>query len=147
MSTTTSERSTSSSSNTGTKTVADIMNRKLLYILEGDRITLARRHIIEFGVTAIPVLDDAHRPVGVVSLRDLMGLDNGAKYEPNGVVAVINATVSIEEGARKLAETDYHHLVVVDDTGVAVGMVSSVDFLRALLGVTLHHPAPFNKFA
>jgi CBS domain-containing protein len=52
-------------------TVADIMNPKLLYIREGDRRSMARGQILRFGVTAVPVLDDGHRPVGIVSLRDL----------------------------------------------------------------------------
>src|SRR5262245_31322457 len=56
-------------------TVANIMNPKLLYIREGDRLALARAQILKFGVTAVPVLDEAHRPVGLVSLRDLQGED------------------------------------------------------------------------
>jgi len=127
------------------KTVADIMNPKLLYIRAGDRVSLARRHIIDFGVTAVPVLDETHRPVGVVSLRDLTG-DEGERFEPSGNVATIKASASVDEGARALAEGDYHHLVVVDDDGVAVGMVSALDFLRALVGLAPRHPAKFESF-
>ena len=126
-------------------TVADIMNSKLLYIRDGDRVSLARRHIIDFGITAVPVLDETHRPVGVVSLRDLAG-DEGERFEPTGKVATIKASASIDEGAKQLAESDYHHLVVVDDKGVAVGMVSSLDFLRALVGLPPRHPSKFERF-
>lgn len=125
------------------KTVRDIMNAKLLYIGENDRVSLAKRHILEFGVTAVPVLDETHRPVGVVSLRDLAR--DGDDVQPSSTVTTVKATDSIEEGARKLAETDFHHLVVVDDKGVAVGMVSSVDFMRALLGLEPRHPKAFDK--
>ncbi len=127
------------------KTVADIMNPKLLYIRDGDRVSLARRQIIDFGVTAVPVLDETHRPVGVVSLRDLAG-EEGEHFEPSGKVATVKATASVEEGAKQLAESDYHHLVVIDEKGVAVGMVSSLDFLRALLGLSPRHPAKFDRF-
>lgn len=127
------------------KTVKDIMNPKLLYIRAGDRVALARRKILEFGVTAVPVLDETHRPVGVVSLRDLAAPD-GDTFEPSGVVATVEESASVEEGAKKLAETDYHHLVVVDDGGVAVGMVSSLDFLRALVGLPPRHPPAFDRF-
>jgi len=126
-------------------TVADIMNPKLLYIRDGDRVALARRQIIDFGVTAVPVLDETHRPVGVVSLRDLAG-DEGEHFEPSGTVATVKASTSVEEGAKQLAESEYHHLVVVDDKGVAVGMVSSLDFLRALVGLPPRHPAKFDHF-
>jgi CBS-domain-containing membrane protein len=128
-----------------TMTVADIMNPKLLYVRDGDRVALARRHIIEFGITAVPVLDETHRPVGVVSLRDLAGAE-GDRFQPSGKVETVEATASIEEGARRLAESDYHHLVVVDDKGVAVGMVSALDFLRSLVGLSPRHPQKFEHF-
>jgi CBS-domain-containing membrane protein len=127
------------------KTVADIMNPKLLYIRDGDRIALARRHIIEFGVTAIPVLDETHRPVGIVSLRDL-ARDEGERFEPAGQVATVKASDAVDAAARTLAESPYHHLVVVDDKGCAVGMVSALDFLRELIGLAPRHPTAFDRF-
>lgn len=124
-------------------TVRDIMNSKLLYLRDGDRCSLARRHILDFGVTAVPVLDETHRPVGIVSLRDLER--DGDDTTPTGNVVSVKDTDEVTVAARKLAETDLHHLVVVDDKGVAVGMVSAVDFVRALLGMPARHPAAFEK--
>ncbi len=125
-------------------TVKDIMNPKLLYIRDGDRVALARRHILEFGITAVPILDETHRPVGIVSLRDLAG-DDGDTFEPKGTVMCALENDPIEVAAKKLAESPYHHLVVVDDKGVAVGMVSAVDFLRSLLNLPPRHPEKFEK--
>jgi CBS-domain-containing membrane protein len=125
------------------KTVREIMNAKLLYIEEGDPVTLARRHILRFGVTAVPILDETHRPVAVVSLRDLDRAGSGDEVLPSRTVLTVKDTDAVEEAARKLVETDFHHLVVVDAKGVAVGMVSSVDFLRALLALPPRHPKPF----
>jgi CBS-domain-containing membrane protein len=127
------------------KTVADIMNPKLLYVRAGDRVALARKHIVEFGITAVPVLDETHRPVGVVSLRDL-ARDDGDMFEPTSPVATVKASTAVEVAAKQLAESNFHHLVVVDDKGVAVGMVSSLDFLRALCGLEPRHPEPFQRF-
>lgn len=127
------------------KTVRDIMNSKLLYIRDGDRVALAKKHILDFGITCVPVLDETHRPVGVVSLRDL-SRDDSDRFEPTGNVETISAAESVEEGARKLAESNYHHLVVVDESGVAVGMVSSLDFVRAFVGLPPKHPEPFKRF-
>ena len=126
-----------------TSRVADIMNPKLLYIREGDRLTMARSKIIEFGVTAIPVLDDSHRPVGVVSLRDL---DRSGDVEPSAPVHVVKSTATIDEGARVLIDSGMHHLVVVDEAGIAVGMVSAVDFVRAFSGRPSTHPVAFAAF-
>lgn len=123
------------------RTVGNIMNRKLLYLREGDRLTLARSKILELGITAVPILDDAHRPVGVVTLREL-------QHEPvvaSTTIHTVNAAASILEGARILARNDLHHLVVVDSEGIAVGMVSAVDFVRELAGLAPHHPAGFDQ--
>ncbi len=124
-------------------TVRDIMNSKLLYLKDGDRVSLARRHILDFGITAVPVLDETHRPVGIVSLRDLER--DGENATATGNVVTVKDTDAVEVAAKKLAETDFHHLVVVDEKGVAVGMVSAVDFVRALLGMPARHPKAFEK--
>jgi CBS domain-containing protein len=42
-----------------------------------------------------------------------------------------------------MAENDLHHLVVLDDDGRACGMVSSLDLVRALVGLPPAHPATF----
>jgi CBS-domain-containing membrane protein len=129
---------------TTVRTVREIMNAKLLYIRDGDRVSLAKTHILRFGVTAVPVLDETHRPVGMVSLRDLE--QDSESVSARGEVCTVMDTDPVEAAARRLAETDYHHLVVVDDKGVAVGMVSAVDFLRAMLGMPARHPKPFDTF-
>lgn len=126
-------------------TVADIMNSDLLYLADGARAELAKRPILRFGITAVPVLDEDGRPVGMVSLRDLLGTEG--PVEPVRPVFSVVGTTPVEEAARSLAETDYHHLVVVDEkTGRAVGIVSAVDLLRALIGVPARHPGAFPAF-
>jgi CBS-domain-containing membrane protein len=125
-------------------TIADIMSTKLLYLPTNTRVALARQKIIDFGVTAVPVLDETHRPVGMVSLRDLASAD-GDHYEPTRNVATLEATNLVADGAKILAASGYHHMVVVDDLGVAVGMVSAMDLLRALTGLPPSHPAALDR--
>lgn len=90
---------------------------------------MARSKIIEFGGTAIPILDAEHRPAGVVSLRDL---DCVGHVEPRTPVAVVRSDATLDEGARKLADSRIQHLVVVDPDGVAVGTVSRHRLRRRL---------------
>lgn len=138
--------STSTGSGPKKGTIAEIMSSNLLYVRAGTRVALARAHILDFGVSAAPVLDETHRPIGLVTLRDLAN-DAGGTFEPSGTVDTIEQDASIEEGARRLAETGCHQLVVVDDVGVAVGMVSSVDFVRAFVGLPPKHPSQLERFA
>src|SRR5262249_37734738 len=110
---------------------------------EGDRISLAKAKILEFGVTAVPVLDEEHRPVGIVSLRDLLANGEARATSP---AQVVSGSATLREGARGLAEKDVHRLRVGDDHGVAIGIVSSVDFVRAFIGSAPRHPAPFAAY-
>lgn len=123
--------------------VADIMNSKLLYVREGDRLSMVRSKILAFGVTAVPILDDDHRPVGIVSLRDF---DSDGTATASSPVRVMPGDLSLADGGRLLAESGLHHMVVVDDRGVAIGMVSALDFLRALVGAPTEHPPAFSAF-
>ncbi len=125
-------------------TVAEIMNPKLLYVRDGDRLTLVRSQILRFGVTAVPVLDEDHRPVGVVSLRDVT--TEGEEIKMSSPAKTVRDSATIEDGARALADADVHHLVVVDERGVAVGMVSALDFVRAFVERPTRHPAAFDRY-
>jgi CBS domain-containing protein len=74
-------------------------------------------------------------PVGMVSLRDLMG---GGRIEAvsermAGPVEAIATSATIEEAGLHLAERGLHRLVVVDAEGRACGVVSALDVLRAML--------------
>lgn len=123
--------------------VREIMNPRLLYVRDGDRMTLVRAQILKFGVTGVPVLDDAHRPVGFVSLRDLS--DDDERVHVSCPAVTVRDTDTIEAAAKRLATSTLHHLVVVDARGVAVGMVSAVDLLRAFAGVPSQHPPRFDS--
>jgi hypothetical protein len=55
----------------------------------------------------------------------------------------VSSSALVEDAARQLATTTVHHLVVVDGAGGTVGMLSSIDLLRALLGMPTPHPPAF----
>jgi CBS domain-containing protein len=59
---------------------------------------------------------------------------------------VISSDASISEAGRRLAETGYHRLVVIDEQRRAVGVVSALDVVRALLGRPVVHPTPFPHY-
>jgi CBS domain-containing protein len=119
------------------------MNRELLALrpdMSGDQ---ARDLLRSFRVGAAPVLDDARRPIGVVSLRDLLDPGGLTRDRMTRPAICVSTAASIEAAARQLARTDMHHLVVVDGSGAAVGMLSSLDILRALVGIPARHPETF----
>ncbi len=125
--------------------VSDYMSTHIVYLREGDHVAIARRPMLDFGVNAIPVLDDELRPVGVVLLRDLVDekkMGVRAARSPH----TIAGSASLDEAARKLAAEDIHHLVVVDEHGVAVGMLAALAVVRGLVGAPANHPPTIRKF-
>jgi len=126
-------------------TVRDFMNPKIVYLREGTRPEVARKFIVRFGITAVPIIGPDERPLGVVSLRDLVdpAVTETRMSEPARTVGVDQP---IGSAARALAEADIHHLVVVDAAGRAVGMLSALDVIRGLVGLEPKHPPAIGVF-
>ena len=122
-------------------TVRDIMNPQLLYVGEDDPAELVRSKIVHFGVSGVPVLDSRYRAVGFVSLRDFA--PDGKSMRVTSPAVTVASREPVLAAARKLVDTRLRRLVVVDDHGIAVGVVSAVDFVRTLLGLAPRHPASF----
>lgn len=128
--------------------VEEIMNRELFTVRPGDTAGLALRCLLLLGITGAPVVDENHRPVGMISVRDFVGRKAGETVRERMSVPVVSALAktSIQEAGRLLAESGYHRLVAVDADGKAVGMVSSLDVVRGLLGLPAAHPATFPHY-
>jgi CBS domain-containing protein len=123
-------------------TVRDIMNPQLLYVSEGDPCDVVREKLVRFGVSGAPVLDRLYRPVGFVSLRDFTSDQTTVKVTRPALTTRDDEPV--ESAARALADANLRHFVVVDSAGLAVGVVSALDFVRALSGLPPRHPPRFD---
>jgi len=125
------------------RTVEDIMNKELLGVRPDLRAPEAAAILRSFGVGAAPILDEKRSPLGVISLRDRLDLDvpvSEVMIRPADCVPIGS---TIEAAAERMARGDRHHLVVVDGSGAAVGMLSTMDLLRALVDAPARHPATF----
>ena len=125
--------------------VSEIMNRELFGLGQEDTVDMALRAILLLGITGAPVLDEDGKPLGLVSLRDLVADKQGATVGERMTrpAATVPAGARIAVAARDLARTGYHRLVVVDEAGTAVGIVSAVDVIRGLMGLPASHPQSF----
>jgi len=125
-----------------TPLVCDYMNTNLVYLREGDRVSVARKPMLDFGVSAVPILDETHRPVALVTFRDLA--EQPADPHPSAALTIA-ASATIEDAARVLARNEAHHLVVVDGAGKALGILSSLDVVRGLMDLPARHPDKTTK--
>ena len=123
--------------------VAEIMNRELLAVLPETPAQAIRELVRTFAVGAVPVLDERRRPLGIVSARALLDVEGAAADRMTCPAVCIEGSTGFDEAARRMAEADTHHLVVVDGAGMAVGFLSVLDVLRAMYGIPAHHPAAF----
>lgn len=120
------------------------MNREVLTLRPETALRDASQLLRSFGVGAAPVVNEDLEPLGVLSVRDVVDDTEGRADDRMSRPALCVASDAlVEDAARQLAKTNVHHLVVVDSGGGTVGMLSSLDLLRALLGMPTPHPQTF----
>ncbi|MFL6673173.1 MAG: HPP family protein [Massilia sp.] len=128
----------------GVITCREIMSKDVVTITPDTAPAEAWRLLRRHRVHALPVLDRARRVVGIVGQGDFLhdaGLDEykrkagtratvGAIMTAN--VTTIRAAEAIVELVPLMSNSGLHHIPVVDDDGVFVGIVSQSDLLAAL---------------
>jgi CBS domain-containing protein len=141
------------------ETAADLMTTNPISLCEDAFVSEAVLLLTERGISAAPVIDDAGRPVGVVSRTDLLIHDreqgglppspasddeepaNGFQFtridatRVRDVMTPVVFFVAPDDPAGKVVEQllglHVHRLFVVEDD-VLVGVISAVDVLRHL---------------
>lgn len=126
-----------------TATVAEIMDPDFCHASQVDSVGQLLHELTARGLASIPVLDLSGRPVATATISDLQRCRRVEELteRPQRAVAMVHRDASISDAARTLAERNAEHLVLVDDAGIAVGAVSALDLLRALLGFTVDRSA------
>ena len=127
------------------KYVREIMNGEL-FAVEPDA---PRQDTLDFllmlGVSGCPVIDEAGKLSGIVTVRDLFPDVGGQRVRDRitSPAVTIAHSATVEEAGRKLTEHQAHRLIVQDEKGRAVGLVSAVDLVAALVGAPVSHPKVF----
>lgn len=125
------------------RTVREVMNRELFSLRPTERVEDAIGFLVALGISGAPVID-AGRPVGVVSMRDLLSAQGGVVADRMTKPAItIEADARIEAAARTCAERGIHRVIVTESDGRAIGVASTLDLLRGMLGVPATHPPTF----
>jgi CBS domain-containing protein len=120
--------------------VADIMNRSVFCV--GPDLSLAglSELLLARGFSGAPVVDAAGRPIGVVTKTDLLRsrMDTREWREKTvaelmmPVVLSVPESATIAQASALMSSERVHRLPVVSDSGVVVGIVSSMDVLAWL---------------
>lgn len=124
---------------TTVRTVSDVMTVHVHVANASTPFKLLARLIAENKVGAIPIVDQQGVPIGIVSETDLLTTDRWQKHaKADGIAAsaimtpvpiTVGSGTSLIEAARLMRERSVRHLVVVDERGGIVGIVSRTDLL------------------
>lgn len=116
--------------------VHDLMTESVVTTGRNSSIEEVRRLMEEHGVGAIPVVDQAGQPVGIVSSTDLLrDVDPGSPVEmvmTDGAYTVPKYD-DVSIAARVMRNHKIHRVVVTHEKKV-VGVLSSFDLLKLVEG-------------
>ncbi|MFB8247783.1 CBS domain-containing protein [Streptomyces sp. NPDC055952] len=136
--------------------VRDLMSEAVVRVQGGTPFKEIAHLLQEYDITAVPVVDEQNRPVGVVSEADLLfkmwggqeehdtggegGFPRAAKARATDAAGLMTAPAlcaredwSVVDAARLMARHRIKRLFVVDDDERLVGVVSRSDLLRVFL--------------
>ncbi|WP_406264150.1 CBS domain-containing protein [Streptomyces sp. NBC_00191] len=121
------------------RSVADLMSPTAVSVQRGTAFKEIARLLDEYGITAVPVIDDNERPVGVVSEADLLrkqtSRDTSSVAEElmSSPAIVAQPGWSVVRAARVMEKKRIKRLPVVDESGRLVGVISRSDLLQLFL--------------
>lgn len=114
--------------------VRDLMTDDLITVAPTDPVGRVRDLMVALGVHSIPVVE-TDEVVGIITTSDLVDdwpddlkVIELMTFKP----LAISAEASISEAAGQMIDAQIHHLLVEED-GLTVGLLSSLDLLKALV--------------
>jgi CBS domain-containing protein len=118
--------------------VKKVMTRRVLVVHPNTAIAQARQHFIRHHFSALPVIDDRARVVGVVSAADIIRADRvdlGARPRTVGAVMterVVCMTPETKLGilAHRMRTYGELRMIPITRNGVLAGVVTRADLLR-----------------
>ena len=121
-------------------TLKEFMSRKLESIESSATLQQAAKKMTNKDISSLIIVDKTDMPVGIVSERDIVR--KGCSREDADIKSVrvseimsspvitISHKSSPREAAELLVKNKIRHLLVVDDTGRSVGVITPMDFTR-----------------
>lgn len=120
--------------------VGSLMSSPVRTVTADASLRAAARTMTDRDISSVVVVDDANRPVGILTATDCVralaedvdATDASVSTYGSGdpVTTTVNESVSV--AAETMLEHNVHHLPVVDDTEGTIGMITTTDFAAYL---------------
>ncbi len=129
--------------------VAAVMTRPVITVREDELLGVVTARMVKAGLKRLPVVDEQEKLVGVLSRLDILHLVANTPQEdlpphaPLGavrtlgeimapVVPMVSQNDNLALLVEQFAQTNSHRLIVVDDFGKAVGLISDADVVARI---------------
>jgi CBS domain-containing protein len=118
--------------------VGALMSREVVCVSAALRRAEAIALFLDRGLSGAPVVDDAGRPLGMLTRSDLLraAVERPAPSTAADIMMPIAYTLAendaLSRGAALIAAEGVHHLPVIGDHGRVVGLISTLDITRWL---------------
>lgn len=123
--------------------VAELMTIDPVVVSEEATVRDAEELLRRNRISGLPVVDIAGRLVGVISQTDLLYLavpsvqalihhrEQGIRVGEvmSAPPVTIDSSATVRDAARRMHDDHLHRLVVVDDHGRPIGVISAMDFV------------------
>jgi len=123
------------------RTVRDIYHKGVIFCKPDTPLQEVVRVLADTEIHAIMVAErEGEPPVGVVSHTDAIAhyVDDLAAIRADEVMSTTVITIAedatVKEAAQKLLDSRIHRLLVVDDAGRPLGILSTTDIIREMRG-------------
>jgi CBS domain-containing protein len=124
----------SSKANLLERPVGEIASTDVICALPETSVQRAQHTLRERAIGCLPVVDEQRAVLGLVSAADLLVAAPDARVESVMTKQVVTFTeeVPLARAAATLAFEGIHHAPLVDENGKLIGVLSSLDILRAI---------------
>lgn len=129
-----------------TQTIRDLMSTPAVMVNQEDSLAAATSRMIQSGLKRLPVVDSSGKLVGMISRLDVLrqiaqspihphlaeihtGAITQVKDVMTGDFPTVGQDDNLETMIEKFTQTDSNRLIVVDDAGKAIGLLSDSDIV------------------
>jgi predicted transcriptional regulator len=123
------------------RTVSSMMSRDVCIVDMDDTLASVEQRLTDKHLSWAPVMEERGAILGVISAADILRF-HAEGGDPQAVRAwqmctfkpiSVGANADLREVARTMVDRGIHHIVVTEH-GAAIGVLSSLDFVREFVG-------------
>ncbi|MFN4132206.1 MAG: diguanylate cyclase [Caldimicrobium sp.] len=119
--------------------IRDLLDFKgeLIYAHKEELLKSILEKMAKYNIGAIPILDETKKPIGIITERDFIKVDIKDLEKPAKEIALkevitIKYNEPIVKGIKLFKDYKIRHLIVVDNEGCAINILSQRDFIQSL---------------